>query len=154
MSNSIDMSADMTKCPLGGDYNQLLLHWTPFFCSGCVALLRHRGYRMGLQVPGSQMLPSFPRGQDDLVRTWMQWDRCSHFWFPEEGKFEPVLEGGGGDSRKGKEDGTISQARQSRAHSPFYTQPGGAAWIAGSRTSLETQLCQDRLPLTVGVSKL
>lgn len=43
MSNSIDMSADMTKCPPGGDYNQLLLHRTPFFCSECVALLRHGG---------------------------------------------------------------------------------------------------------------
>lgn len=48
---------------------------------------------MGLQVPGSQTLPSSPRGQDDLVHTWMQWDRCSHFGLLEEVKFEPVLEG-------------------------------------------------------------
>lgn len=93
MFNSIDVSADMTKCPPGGDYNQLLLHRTPFFCSECVALLRHGGYRMGLQVPGSQTLPSSPRGQDDLVHTWMRWDRCSHFRLLEEVKFEPVLEG-------------------------------------------------------------
>lgn len=82
------MSADMTKCLLGGDYNQLLLHRTPFFCL-------HWGNCMGPQVPGSQTLPSSPRGQDDLVHTWMQWDRCSYFRFLEEVKFEPVLEGGG-----------------------------------------------------------
>lgn len=92
MSNSIDMSADMTKCPPGEDY-KISCCFTGHHSSECVALLRHWGYGMELQVPGSQMLPSSPRGQDDLVHTWMQWDRCSHFRLLEEVKFEPVLEG-------------------------------------------------------------
>lgn len=55
-----------------------------------------------------------------------------------------------GDSWTGKEEGKISQGRQSRAHSPFHTLPRGSVWIAVSGTSLGTQLCQDRLVLACG----